>query len=164
MCKEWQIDVKGYGLVRISSNLLKRIYKFKQLESTSPESGGVLIGKHLNSEGALLIDDLTEPQESDRQGRCQFYRSEGHNSIVNKIWLESNKHSTYVGLWHTHPEPIPDYSCVDKYDWESALRYSKFEGNRLFFVILGQTHIRIWMGENSSSKPQILLIGEYQVG
>ena len=47
MCKEWQIDVKGYGLVRISTNLLKRIYKFKQLESTSPESGGVLIGKHL---------------------------------------------------------------------------------------------------------------------
>lgn len=164
MCKEWQIDVKGYGLVRISTTLLKRIYKYKQLESTSPESGGVLIGKHLNSEGTLLIDDMTEPQESDKQGRCQFYRSAEHSSIVNKVWLESNKHSTYVGLWHSHPEPIPHYSCVDKYDWENALRHSKYEGNHLFFIILGQTHVRIWMGIKSTFRTQILLIGEYKIG
>jgi len=164
MIEEWQIDVNGYGLVRFSSELLERLCQFRQLVKDCPESGGVLIGKHLNSGGVLLVDGLTPPQKSDKQGRCEFYRSTEHNRLVNEIWRKSNGHSTYVGLWHSHPEPIPSYSATDKQDWLNALKQSKYEGNRLFFAIVGQTHIRMWMGVKSAFQPKILLIGEYKIG
>jgi integrative and conjugative element protein (TIGR02256 family) len=164
MIEEWQIDVKGYGLIRMSCELLEKLCDFRQLAKQSPESGGVFIGKHLNSGGILLIDQLTPPQKSDKQGRCEFYRSTEHNKLVNEIWQKSNKHSTYVGLWHTHPELIPNYSPVDKQDWQNALIQSKYEGNKLFFAIVGQTHIRMWMGIKSTFQTKISLIGEYKIG
>jgi integrative and conjugative element protein (TIGR02256 family) len=164
MIEEWQIEVNGYGLIRISGELLEKLCDFRQLAKQTSESGGVLIGKHLNSGGVLLIDQLTPPQKSDKQGRCEFYRSTEHNKLVNEIWLKSNKHSTYVGLWHSHPEPIPNYSTVDKQDWQNALIQSRYEGNKLFFAIVGQTHIRMWMGIKSTFRTQISLIGEYKIG
>ena len=85
-------------------------------------------------------------------------------SRLKEIWQNSNGHSTYVGLWHSHPEPLPNYSAVDKQDWQKALTQSKYEGNKLFFVIVGQTHVRIWMGVRASYQPKIMLIGEYKIG
>lgn len=164
MVEEWQIEVNGYGLIRISGELLEKLFSFRQLDEQTPESGGVLIGKHLNSGGILLIDQLTPPQESDKQGRCEFYRSTVHNKLVNYIWQKSNKHSTYVGLWHSHPETTPNYSLVDKKDWQNALIQSNYEGNKLFFAIVGQTHIRMWMGIRSTFRTKISLIGEYKIG
>lgn len=164
MSKEWEIEVDGYGLVRVSAALLDRFKQFRQLIRQAPESGGVLIGKHLKSGGVLLIDQLTPPQKYDKQGRCEFYRSSEHNKLVNEIWKNSNGHSTYVGLWHSHPEPLPNYSSIDKQDWQKALTQSRYEGNKLFFVIVGQTHIRMWMGVRAAYQPKILLIGEYKIG
>ncbi|MFT4850647.1 MAG: integrative and conjugative element protein (TIGR02256 family) [Sediminicola sp.] len=164
MIEDWQIDVNGYGLIRMSGELLEKMFDFRQLIKQTPESGGVLIGKHLNSGGVLLIDQLTPPQKSDKQGRCEFYRSTEHNKLVNEIWQKSDRHSTYVGLWHSHPEPIPNYSSIDKQDWQNALIQSKYEGNKLFFVIVGQTHIRMWEGVKSAFRPEISLIGEYKIG
>jgi integrative and conjugative element protein (TIGR02256 family) len=164
MIEEWQIEVNGYGLIRMSGELLAKLCDFRQLVRQAPESGGVLIGKHLNSGGVLLIDQLTLPQKSDKQGRCEFYRSTEHSKLMNEIWQKSKRHSTYVGLWHSHPEPVPNYSSIDKQDWQNALIQSMYEGNLLFFVIVGQTHIRIWMGVKSTFKPKISLIGEYKIG
>lgn len=164
MCEEWQINVNSYGLIRISSGLIERLCQFRQLDKHCPESGGVLIGKHLNSGGSLLVEELTPPQISDKQGRCEFYRSAEHDKLVNEVWQKSNRHSTFVGLWHTHPEPIPKYSSIDKQDWQNALVQSKFEGDKLLFVIVGQTHIRVWMGSKSARLQKISLIGEYKIG
>lgn len=161
MTNEWEIEVHGYGLVRISKSLIECLLSYRQINSSSPESGGVLIGKHLNSNGTLLIDDYTPPQSSDRQGRYEYYRSDDHNRLVQKIWKESQHQSTYVGLWHTHAEPIPNYSSVDKQDWNIALNKSIYEGDRLFYFIVGQTHIRCWMGTKRAFFNKIELIGEY---
>lgn len=122
------------------------------------------MGMHLNSGGVLLIDEITPPQTSDKQGRYEFYRSSEHDKLVKDVWRKSNGHSTYVGLWHTHPEPIPKFSSTDIKDWRKALAQSHYEGNKLFFAIVGQTHIRIWMGIKSKFQPEIILIGEYQIG
>ena len=164
MIEEWQIDVKGYGLVRISGGLVEKLSNFRQLNTQAPESGGVLIGKHLNSGGVLLIDELTPPQKTDKQGRCEFYRSTEHNKLVNEIWRKSDWHSTYVGLWHSHPEALPNYSTTDKQDWQSALKQSRYEGDKLFFVIVGLTYIRMWMGVRASYQPKITMIGDYKIG
>lgn len=164
MNKEWCMDIPGFGLLRISPKLLDGLVSFRQLNSNQPESGGVLIGKHLNSGGAMVIDSFTPPQPSDDQGRCLYYRSEAHNKIVNKIWKESGGHVTYVGLWHTHPEQQPNYSATDLNDWRNALTKSRYEGSRLFFFIIGLSHIRCWLGKKKFFKSEITLIGEYEIG
>ena len=161
MENEWVIEHKSYGLIRISKILIDQLLSYRQLEQTAPESGGVLIGKHLNSNGAILIDGYTPPQETDKQSRYRYYRSSEHNRIVQDIWRSSNQESTYVGLWHTHAEAIPSYSHVDKTDWKMALNRSRYEGPALFFFIIGQTHIRCWIGIKRTLGNKIELIGEY---
>lgn len=164
MATEWTIDIPTYGLIRITKKLIEQLSEYRQLDEDKPESGGVLIGKHLNSNGVILIDDYTPPQPSDRQGRYEYYRSHEHNKVVQSIWEQSNHQSTYVGLWHTHAEPVPNYSAVDKRDWMTALNKSKYEGSVLFFFIIGQTHIRCWMGTKKVLYNKIELIGEIDVG
>lgn len=158
---EWVMDVPHYGLIRVSKDLIVRLLSYRQLDLKTPESGGVLIGKHLNSNGKILIDGFTPPQPTDKQEQYTYYRSSIHHELVQAIWKESQYKTTYIGLWHTHAEPIPCYSSVDKADWMNTLNFSKFEGNLLLFFIIGQTHIRCWMGTKHLFRNKIDLIGEY---
>jgi integrative and conjugative element protein (TIGR02256 family) len=161
MENEWVIEVDGFGLIRISKELIVRLLTYRQIQDDALESGGVLVGKYLNSNGIILIDNYTPPQPSDKQGRYEYYRSSDHTRLVQKIWQDSRHQSTYVGLWHTHAEPIPNYSSVDKKDWMIALNRSVYEGSTLFYFIVGQTHIRCWMGTKRAFINKIELIGEY---
>lgn len=161
MNNEWVMEHEDYGLIRVSRILVDKLLRYRQLEQNTPESGGVLIGKHLNSNGSILLDDFTPPQPTDKQGRYRYYRSSEHNRIIQDIWRGSDYQSTYVGLWHTHAESIPNFSGVDKTDWMNALNRSKYEGIALFFFIIGQTHIRCWIGLKRTFVTKIELIGEY---
>ena len=162
MDKEWKIEIPNFGCLRICPRLLTNLRKYRQLLPCSPESGGVLVGKFLNSGGSLLINDFTPPQKSDKQKRCLYDRSDAHNKLVQQIWTDSDHYSTYVGLWHTHPEGVPNYSSVDRRDWMNALNNSKYEGNKLYFFIVGQTHIRSWVGTKKRFNSTINLLGEYK--
>ncbi|WP_165661751.1 Mov34/MPN/PAD-1 family protein [Oceanimonas sp. MB9] len=164
MQSDWSIDVPNLGEVIFRQELLKSLAKFRQLDACDKESGGVLIGKYLNSGGAMQIDDFTPPQPTDKQSRCGFYRSATHNRIVTQAWRESEGHATYVGLWHTHPESNPNYSLLDRRDWEKALKESRYEGQHLFFIIVGQQSLRCWVGVNSKKETKISLIGERHFG
>jgi len=161
MNNEWKMDSINCGIVRVSGELITNLTEYCQINKDAPESGGVLIGKHLNSGGMILVDDFTPPQKKDKQGRCLYHRSIEHNKIVRRIWKDSNGHSTYLGLWHTHPEPKPNYSSTDKKDWLNTLSKSKYEGDRLYFFIVGQTHIRCWVGTKAFFRNKIELLGEY---
>jgi integrative and conjugative element protein (TIGR02256 family) len=160
---DWIINIQGFGRVRFAHMLLEHLCSFRQTGEMLPESGGALIGKHLIRGGRMVIDRFTPSQSDDRQGRCLFYRSKAHEKIVQRIWNESNRISTYVGLWHTHPEDYPHYSPTDKKDWFKALNKSVYDGRNLFFVIIGRTHIRCWMGTKKIIKNSINVVGEYKI-
>lgn len=163
MDNTWEIEIKGIGQLKISGELIEQLKAYQQLSIGQPESGGVLIGSFLNSGGYLIINKFTTPQNNDKQGRYLFYRSNEHNKVVKIIWEKSSHISTYVGLWHTHAEPIPSYSSQDKKDWNDTLNQSEYKGNKLFFFIVGQTHIRCWMGTKKMFRNKIELIGEIHV-
>ena len=160
---DWISNVHDFGRVRVDHVLLEKLCRFRQTDRFSPESGGVLIGKHLIRGGRMVIDQFTPPQKEDKQGRCIFSRSKGHEEIVHKIWVGSNKISTYVGLWHTHPENYPQYSLTDKKDWFKALNRSIYDGKNLFFIIVGRTHMRCWIGTKRIIRNSIQVVGEYKI-
>lgn len=108
------------------------------------EAGGALLGRHLLDSMDFVVDEVTVPQKQDRRSRFSFFRSMRHNALARERWAATRGTSAYLGLWHTHPERDPSPSSVDRRDWENAVAHDTFEGDRLFFSIVGIDRIRVW--------------------
>lgn len=119
------------------------------------EGGGVLLGRHLLDTDDVVVDEVTTPQPADRRGRFRFFRSKQHGVVAHARWLAQESTLAYLGLWHTHPERDPSPSCIDIRDWENATRHDVFEGDRLFFVIVGTERIRVWMKPRKGAIEQL---------
>jgi len=108
------------------------------------ESGGILIGTLNHAVNKIMITDITEPQHADHQSKFMFARREkGHKEIMDTLWETSRYTKTYLGEWHTHNEPSPTPSFVDKRNW---LKLSQRDKNSkwLFFIIVGIYEIKVW--------------------
>jgi len=108
------------------------------------EAGGILLGRHLLDSHDVVVDEVSTPQSGDRRGRFSFFRSSRHEFVARQRWLDQERTSAYLGLWHTHPESDPTPSSVDRRDWQQAVSTDTFEGDRLFFPIVGTHRIRVW--------------------
>ena len=73
------------------------------------ETGGILIGT-LNKGPTITITDITTSQSKDVRHKFRFFRSaDGHQSLMDQLWEESDYRKMYLGEWHTHPEAIPSH-------------------------------------------------------
>ncbi|HIF9097710.1 TPA: Mov34/MPN/PAD-1 family protein [Photobacterium damselae] len=156
----WLIKSKYYGHFIIDSEVINTLTSYRQLGKNDCEAGGALIGC-LRGDNIIETNDLTLPQPTDKRTKSSFFRSNAHNKILNDKWKASKGNAYLVGLWHTHPEPIPKYSNEDKKDWHKVLKQGQYEGQHLIFIIVGQQNIRIWVGDNENFK--ISLIGDYSL-
>jgi integrative and conjugative element protein (TIGR02256 family) len=117
---------------------------FRQHSWWQTEAGGVLLGRHLIESENLVVDEVSTPQKSDRRSRFGFFRSKRHETVARDRWAQQTSTSAYLGLWHTHPQVDPVPSDVDLSDWRQAVSQDTFEGNNLFFPIIGTERIRVW--------------------
>lgn len=136
---------RGQRLI-IANSVLDTFRKYGQVDPARPEAGGVLLGRHLLESPDIVIDEATLPQITDRRSRYSFFRSETHCSIATRRWEESRGKVAYVGLWHSHPEAFPTPSGTDLNDWRQALRQDVYEGDFLFFIIVGTQELGCWSG------------------
>lgn len=132
--------------IRFSDSVVGKLHGFKQVSKGKNESGGILLGKISACMSAYLIEEITEPMSSDRSTRNTFYRSSAHQEMAYSRWQESNGYCLYLGLWHTHPEPNPKPSSVDRNDWTKAINLGRYEGDSLLFIIVGTKKTSCWMG------------------
>jgi integrative and conjugative element protein (TIGR02256 family) len=139
---------------------LAKMQAFAQRHWSQPEAGGVLLGRFLLDSTDIAVDDVTAPQPKDRRTRFSFFRSKQHNLVARAKWQESRSTAAYLGLWHTHPEPDPNPSGVDRQDWERAVALDTFEGNRLFFPIVGTHRIRVWTKTRTGPIKELRLEGQ----
>jgi integrative and conjugative element protein (TIGR02256 family) len=122
---------------------------FQQHDSCTAEAGGVILGRHLRDGSAIIADEVTTPQRGDRRSRIRFHRAQRwHQEMIDRAWQMSAGTCTYLGEWHTHPEPIPTPSVVDWADWKRRLSTDQFT-EPLFFVIVGTKQTRVWEGMRS---------------
>lgn len=156
--ENWLIESEDYGDFIIASEVINILISYRQLGKYDCEAGGALIGC-IRPGNIMEANDLTLPQPLDKRTRYSFFRSNAHNMILNDKWKTSNGNVYLVGLWHTHPEPIPNYSDEDKKDWDRVLKQGQYEGRYLIFLIVGQKRIRLWTADNKSLKTS--LVGEY---
>jgi integrative and conjugative element protein (TIGR02256 family) len=128
----------------IVEHALRQLQAFAQHRWWNCEAGGVLLGRHLLDSHDVVVDEVSTPQNSDRRSRFGFFRSSKHEQVARQRWSQENSTSAYLGLWHTHPERDPTPSGVDRRDWQQAVAGDTYEGDRLFFPIVGTHRIRIW--------------------
>lgn len=108
------------------------------------EAGGVLLGRHLLDSEDIVVDEVTTPQDTDQRSRFSFFRSKKHEMLARQQWEKQRNTMAYLGLWHTHPQKDPIPSITDRQDWEQAILRDAFEGEHLFFPIIGTQRIRVW--------------------
>lgn len=134
----------------IVEDAIEQMKAFAQRRWWHTEAGGVLLGRHLLDSNDIVVDEVTTPQNSDRRSRFGFFRSSKHELIARRRWQDQQSTMAYLGLWHTHPEKNPHPSSVDRNDWQQAVSCDTFEGEYLFFPIVGTHRIRIWcLGRHS---------------
>lgn len=126
------------------SGAVEQMKVFAQKRWWSAEAGGVLLGRHLLDSHDVVVDEITTPQDTDRRGRFSFFRSRRHEALARERWQVESSTMAYLGLWHTHPEADPTPSGVDCNDWTQAVSRDAYEGDRLFFPIVGTEFIRVW--------------------
>jgi integrative and conjugative element protein (TIGR02256 family) len=128
-----------------------------QCSDNQPESGGALLGRHLLDSSNLVVDEITVPQRKDKQRRFSFFRSKSHNDLAIQRWRETKGTMAYLGLWHTHPESVPTPSRTDLNDWEKASFGDSYEGDRLFFAIVGTEEIKVWSKTRTGPIEELLI-------
>lgn len=129
-----------------SPKILKVWHKYRQCKTTDKEAGGILMGRFNSQTKAMLVDELTTPMLRDKRKRIHFYRSNSHDKSLKKYWRKTHSYGGLLGLWHTHPENMPTPSATDIDDLHKQLTRSTYVANRLVYIIVGITHIGVWIG------------------
>jgi integrative and conjugative element protein (TIGR02256 family) len=128
----WESQRNCY--VKIASEALEVFAKYAQVNSTSPESGGILLG-YVRGEH-LEITEATEPSSDDERYRFFFLRRpKGHQDIAEQRWSESQGLVRYLGEWHTHPEDMPSPSFLDRTEWKSSAKKRKDKRPQLGLIV-----------------------------
>lgn len=139
----------------IVDEAVRQLISYAQRSWWQAEAGGVLLGRHLLDSDDLVVDEVTTPQKQDRRNRFSFFRSKQHGIVARTRWTAHNHTMAYLGLWHTHPERNPTPSEIDLRDWKNAVSNDVFEGDRLFFPIIGTEKIRIWSRTRSGPTQEL---------
>lgn len=131
----------------ICPEAVKKMFKYKQVRWTDTEAGGILIGRILEEDNNIIIDDVSEPMPTDKRKRTRFNRKpDGHQEYMNEAFEREKGSCFYLGEWHTHPQRIPIPSTTDRKDWGRLLKVG-FESRELFFVIVGLDELKVWYGQ-----------------
>lgn len=121
----------------ISTEVLDKLYKYKQVNVNDKEAGGVLLGRITEDLSKYEIIDISEPCSKDTRKRFSFIRNKNKaQQIINKAFKESDGIVRYMGEWHTHPELYPTPSSVDIKLINDCSTF-KYAPNMIFLIILG---------------------------
>ena len=142
---------------KLSAQVEKLLKSYIQTRKTSPEAGGVLLGRYLLETHDVVVDWATGPKQKDRRGRFSYIRQPaGHQIVIDAQWHTSHGTCHYLGEWHTHPETVPRPSSVDQMNWKRLLRSHSGDNDPLYFVIVGTQTIKVWQGYKNSLQIELL--------
>ena len=139
--KELVYKEEDGSLVVIIPDVIKVFMSYRQLNVTSPESAGVLIGERRGSH--IVIKTVSEPNNNDIRSRFTVNRiGTHHQQKVDQAFIDSKGTSQYVGEWHTHPQKIANPSLTDYMGWIQTCNF--FTNTVLVFYIVGNE--QDWIG------------------
>ena len=135
----------GYGRrVHVSDEVAGVWYAHMQTTPDAAESFGVLMGTTSVDRREIWIEKVTTPMARDRRTRFSFaLRDPGHQRTVCGVFTCSGGRAIYLGTWHTHPEPVPTPSRIDRNDWLACWRANR--RRPLAFILVGTDKVRVFV-------------------
>lgn len=124
----------GLRLVDVDDGVVQTIVRYSTPGENDREAGGILIGSYRGAH--IQVVECTTPLFNDRRSRMLFdRRDEGHQRTALERWKASCRTLTFVGEWHTHREPHPTPSSIDRRTWKKVAM--KNRAGSTFFLIRG---------------------------
>ncbi len=124
----------------------------RQIKPGAVESFGVLMGTTSVDRREIWIEAVTTPMSLDRRSRYSFaLRDPGHQRAVCEKFASTDNRTIYLGTWHTHLEPVPEPSDIDRNDWKKCLRANR--GRPLAFVVVGTQEVRVFVRTRGKFRP-----------
>lgn len=137
-------------LVDILPEIFEEIKIWTQRYEKSPEAGGFIVGYQHKGTGNVSLENISCPYPQDVRSRFFFAMKDQRHNIF--LLRAKRKNSYYMGVWHTHPQIIPEPSQIDWDDWNETLNMDKTACDYVFFAIAGIEVIRIWVGDLKTKK------------
>ncbi len=135
----------------LNSKIVAQLLDYKQDAPDKTEVGGVLLGRFILNCNDVVVDRITVPMQGDKSSRFHFFRAARlHQQVIDEVWHLSKRTCNYLGEWHTHPEPDPSPSWIDRLGWRKKLLFDRFDSEVLYFVIVGTEKINVWQGYRGS--------------
>lgn len=132
--------------VRLAKPVAAALRRWRQLESSSRESGGILLGKTFECGNVAEVHAITSPFARDKRSRTRFSRRDPtHQMVADTVHAAHAGRIGYLGGWHTHPEDDPSPSTIDRRDWRRAVRDDIYTMEWLLFIIVGRERTRAWV-------------------
>lgn len=148
--KKVEFLLPNKGVIKISSGALKLLNKFRQIDTSNKEAGGVLLGRFILDSNNIIIDKVTSPQSKDRRSRFSFRKLDNyHQNRITQEWTESEGKINYIGEWHSHPERHPTPSSLDVQEWKRKSKEDVYDHDFLVFIIIGIKSINAWLASKS---------------
>jgi integrative and conjugative element protein (TIGR02256 family) len=120
----------------------KILEKFTQYKKTSPEAGGIILGKIIDNQIHIL--KLSIPTSLDNSSRTNFERNKlSAQIILDYEFHNSNGQIIYLGEWHTHPELHPTPSQTDLRMLKSQFKNNSLNTDFLLLLIKGTEGIYV---------------------
>ena len=140
------LRVNAAGFLLVHAVVIETIQKNVERGPSSREAGGIFLGSYRGPH--IEISSCTEPMPADLRSRYRFdRRDKGHQAMAMARWMSSQKTDTFVGEWHSHPEPIPKPSMIDRRTWSSIMRRSQ---GPFVFAIAGWEAIHWYFGTSTA--------------
>lgn len=135
--------------IKLCQNVIDTMLKYKQKGFFSKEAGGILMGKENKSNENIIINHITVPMPKDERKHNRFIRKDKrHIELFENLYKKSDETLRYIGEWHTHPEAIPNFSCIDLKNWKKISKDSKGDV-KFYHIIVGYEAIRMWEINNT---------------
>lgn len=145
------------GILKISSEALKVLHKFRQIDTSNKEAGGILLGRFILDSSNIIIDKVTSPQSKDRRSRFSFEKLDSyHQYRINNEWTESEGKINFIGEWHSHPESHPNPSFLDIKEWKRKSKEDVYDHEFLVFIIVGVKTVNAWIVKRLNQKVEKL--------
>jgi integrative and conjugative element protein (TIGR02256 family) len=139
----------GQTLV-LSPKALKVFSKYRQVDQSQPESGGLLLARF--DLPLVRVEVATSPQSGDNRSRFLFVSDEHSRRATVRKYFRKGFH--FIGEWHTHPQRDPSPSGLDVDSMKDLFRQSVHELNYFVMVIVGNRNdgLSLWVSLHNSTE------------
>jgi len=133
------IEIKLNSIsVKISKEVLERMFFYIQDDIVKTEAGGILLGYYFDENNFSVID-ISIPTKEDKASRYGFVRSrKTAQKKISERFKESEGKIIYLGEWHTHPEDYPTPSWIDRKSILERFKRDVLNSNIIFTIIIGR--------------------------